>query len=490
MPEYSKRSLLVWVLIGCLGAGGRLAAQDEDGAADEKQDARAAAGLDKKGLEKMIKDVVEEEYSRGIITIGGAELRLGGKLELNFIDTQSERRSFLGGPTDNPDPHFRVDELRIEPVIDVGKGLEVEAQIDFIPEDGETLLKEAVVAWDYDVDWWLESDAQLGLDDPFIHIGPSDRLTESYPLIGTAFWRDEELALIWKVRVGDKRGAPRPKKKGAGKRREPLREEFTRSTDYDAFDFSNNPGEINLLFSIGNGYTLDDKAVTKDSGTLQRIIQDGREVESNLSLRDIGLGVGYERDFNNLGEIGALLFYYEDELNEDSVQVLQQGLTLIDGLTGLPVRGYGSSEANYRRRVGITANYHLEAYHLLSSFMDTWPGDGLYLTVQWIDARDGDLERDGWYAQVSYRWSFVKPLIDEKYFRYLEPVFRYGELKNNQAPIPSLPLSWTRRELVLGAVLGVNDHIFFKTEYLFNDETTGGGSVNNDEFLVQLLVLF
>ena len=308
---------------------------------------------------------------------------------------------------------------------------------------------------------------------------------------------------MWEGRLGRPQGAPIKGKRKKKRQFDSIpRSEKTSSTTYDPLDFRHNPGALTFNFSIGNGYTLSGKEATKDDAAFQEILHDDRETEDGLSLRSLGFGVGYERDFNWLGEIHGRFFYFNDELNEESVAFLQSDLTVRDG-TGAPVAGYGDSDDDDAYRLGFGVRYHIEAYHLLDQWMDTYPGDGLYAVFQWIDSRDGELSRDGFYIQTSYRFSFVRPLVADRYFKYIEPVVRYGELNVNDGNFAELPLTWDRSELVFGAVVGVTKHLFLKVEYVFNNESfdeetvdIGGGTaavdddIANDALIVQLLVEF
>src|SRR5262245_42888993 len=98
----------------------------------EKEKEKAAGGGTK-----------EEEnlFSGGVLTIGKVKLRLGGKAEFLFIDTQSENDPVLGA-TDEPDPHFEVNRLRLEPRLDFNREISLHAQIDFKPDPGQVILKE------------------------------------------------------------------------------------------------------------------------------------------------------------------------------------------------------------------------------------------------------------------------------------------------------------------------------------------------------------
>ena len=98
--------------------------------------------------------------------------------------------------------------------------------------------------------------------------------------------------------------------------------------------------------------------------------------------------------------------------------------------------------------------------------------------------------------RASWRFSFGKLLAD-RYFRSVEPLVRYGVL-NVDAPgpvggtfkDPSLPGTWDRQALTLGALVEVTGDIFMKFEYVMNSEDGSGVDVDNDELLIQLLLTF
>jgi len=500
-----KQALLPMALFAF--ACGPLRAQDEAGPDELSRETLEQRLLE---LEKRLEELEDDTktpgkkkskkkekpfFSDGIATVGGAEIKIGGKIELNLIDAQAERSPF---PTDNPDTYLDFDRIRLEPELDIGRGLSFHSQLDFFADEGDTLVKEGTVVhrWrprgaDGKKLWWFRSHTQIGMDDRFIHRGPGRRVSESYPLVGTAYWRDEEIALMWIGTLGRKRGNPREEPKEVGDYWAP-RKELTNSTSYHAFDFEGNPGELTLSFSLGDGYTLDGKSVNKDRSNIQEVLQDDRESSTGLSLNEIGLGVGYERDFNWLGEIGLQVFYYTGDLNSESVRVLQQELTSFDATGTVITGGYGLSQDDNYHRAGVSLDYHIEAFHFFDRYeIHTEPGDGLYLTLQFVQSKDGALDRHGWYAQGSYRFSLKNPLFFDYFVRSFEFVARYGELKlDDLAPIPTLPLTWGRRQLFFGGVVGLTNSMSLKAEYSFHGEKTGGGDVANDQLLFQLLVDF
>jgi len=171
-----------------------------------------------KDLEKKLENVEKEKpaagdkkvqedpdfFSGGVLTLGGTKLRFGGKAEFLFIDTESENNPVVGS-TESPDPHLEIDRLRLEMQFILNREISVHSEIDFHPEDGDVVLKRLTARHSVDPTWWFHSRTRIGLDDRFIR---PVRRTKNYPLIGTAFWRDQSIVLRWSPRFGDKDGEP------------------------------------------------------------------------------------------------------------------------------------------------------------------------------------------------------------------------------------------------------------------------------------------
>jgi hypothetical protein len=172
-------------------------------------------------------------------------------------------------------------------------------------------------------------------------------------------------------------------------------------------------------------------------------------------------------------------------------------LTIRDPVTGSPVAGYGDSSQRTSYRYGVGAEYFFPASTFIGAEGKPRGGDGLRLAGQWIQARDGSLKRDGWYVQGSYRYSFPRRLLFDRYFRGIEPIVRYGVLETDLSPTPLLPGTWDRRQLLVGAIIEVLREVSLKVEYAFNGERTGGrgstpgpSSVGNDELLIEVILQF
>jgi hypothetical protein len=473
----------------------------------EKQVARQEKELAK--LREERKEAKKKEEAEvlpgGLLTLGGVKLRLAGKAELLFVDSEEDFFAPLGanGFTREPDPHLIFQRLRLEPLFELNRWISLRAQLDLEPITGETLLKEAVARHDIRPAWWFDSRFQIGLDDRFIR--PARR-TKTYPLIGTAFWRDESLALTWRLRFGDRDGRP-PDRVPAPKERLPKvlqdgagTEGFAVEPPAEAapgapspFDFARNWGAPQLFLSLGQGYVLDSKVIGFDRARFNRIVQDDRELETDLSLRELGIGLGWVRSFRELGELSLLGFYYNDELRPASIAFLQGPEMTVPPLPGQaePQAGYGTSANDNSYRYGGSAEYFLPASTLFDGILPTRRADGLRLFYQYILGVDGDLERKGWYAQASYRVSFPS-LLAGRYFRSIEPLVRYGtfDVGVPLGPHPTLPGTWDRKQLLLGAIVEVTGDIFIKAEYAFNREDTGAGKIDNNELLIELLLRF
>ena len=495
-----------------------------------------AAAKERPGAEKAPGGAPQPLFANGVLTIGGVKMELGGRAELLLIDPQGEDDP-IAGRTENPDPHFELNRLRIEPVFRFSRAISVHGQIDFEPTDGDTVLKELTARYAPEpFAWWFDAEVRLGLDDRFIR--PARR-TKNYPLVGNAFWRRESLALTASVSLGDKDG---PQAVGGGgaevgagseessaafarrRRAAPSEEappagaapEGEGGIDLsagpvvvvrrrDPFDFAWNPGELRLFFSVGNGYDFDANEVGNDRARFNDLVIDDRDLEANLSIRELGVGVEYRRNFDWLGEIGVLGFYYNDELSDDSVTFLEEELTLRVG--GVPVAGFGDATSRDRELYGANVDYFLPASSIFGRDADVRRGDGLRLSGQWLRATDDRLEREGWYVQASYRYSFPsrrdasgrrsRGLIAHRYVRSVEPIVRYGELDVNIAPDPRLPGLWDRKEFLVGLFVEISGGVLFKAEYVFHREDTGASAslpgpskVRNDELLLELLLEF
>lgn len=521
----------------CLVLACRLAAQ-----APQEDDPDRFDDLERrmKKLEKLQADALEPaELPAGVLTLGGAKFYLQGKGEILFIDSESERDPIFG-ETEEPDPHLELERLRLEPEIDVGRGLLFRGQIDLKPSAGDTILKEMALHHDADLTSWLTSDLRIGLQDRFFR--PS-RPTKNYPLVGNAFWRDETLGIIWRLSLGNEdpgssvappaaaprepaASAPVPKaktrkektgktgKSAGGKAKAGTaagqdsaappeqesavlaeQESLVPAQSQGAASFLESLGRFDLYLSIGNGARLGTNEVGFDKADFNDMVQDDRSVTEDLALRELGVGLGYRRMGETFGELEVLGFYMNDRLTGGSRDFLLEELTLRDTVTGAALAGYGDSRSRLSERYGGTIEYFLPATTIWGASESFRRKDGLQLQAEWISGNDGRLRREGWSAHAAYRWSPPRRLFDY-YFRSFEPIVRYSELRTNLGTSPLLAGTWDRKQILIGCLVEVTGNVMLDIEYTIHLEKTGGSSVgapssiDNNELLVDLVVTF
>jgi len=445
----------------------------------------------------QLRTTVEESIDtlpEGFLTDSNEEFRLGGKFEIFFLDIENLTFAPLGdlGRTFEPDPHFEVHRFRLEPEIKLSRHIKLRAQLDFHPTDGDTELREATAVHQVEPAWWFQSRFILGLEDRFAQ---PDRRTKSHPLIDTAFFRRETAGAFWKITLGNAYGPPEVAGAAAGGGGGSAVGDGegdvlgAASLQNPPFDFAQNLGELELYLSIAQGFRLDNEEVNFDNAAFNHIISDDRELEDDLSLRELGVGLGYQRSFSYLGEVHALGYLYNDELRDESIDFLTQELTVRDP-GGVPIAGYGDSRSRTSWRYGARVEYFLPAAAVIGHFKQTDPNDGLRLLGQWVEARDGDLDRYGWFVQASWLYSFDRSLLFDRYFRSVEPIVRYGKLNAEIAPVPVLPGTWDRTEFLVGAIVQVAGDTYVQFEYTMYEAETGIGKVKPSEFLVLFLFTF
>ena len=169
--------------------------------------------------------------------------------------------------------------------------------------------------------------------------------------------------------------------------------------------------------------------------------------------------MGIDHEFKENHKIDILPFYYTARLSDLDI-------TYLNGIST-----YGASETRKQRRYGLNMEYLLRELTLFGQLM--W-------------ATDGHMDRNGWYIQPSY----VVKLKDRKTLTQVEFLLRIEAYKVDLDRDPTDSRTWNRDTFTLAAIADVVKNLKVKTEVLFNDEHTGGGSVRNNEVVVQLEAKF
>ncbi len=219
------------------------------------------------------------------------------------------------------------------------------------------------------------------------------------------------------------------------------------------------PFEIYAAFM--NGIVLDTREVGKDDSDYV-IGEDESSIDLNGD-KEFMAGVGFRHDFGDYGRFKLLVYGLLGELSMEEVEFL---------FTNVP--GYPLSLDDERELIGVNFDYKIGEWDFFA---------------QAIAARDGELERSAWYAELSYKFEF-KGL---RYLDALRPLLRYGELDTNLTPSAfsrTGSLTWDRQQWAFALISEITDNVFFRTEYLLNEEDTNGPGFSNNELLLQLEVQF
>jgi hypothetical protein len=210
--------------------------------------------------------------------------------------------------------------------------------------------------------------------------------------------------------------------------------------------------------SLCQGLELNLKQAGEDESC--RLLHDHSKTNNYSGIREYGLGLGTRHNFGTVACVDILAFGYLNTLSANDIVTLK---------TELP--GYVSDDI-VQSRAGL--------------IMDTaWKH--LHMYGQLIYARDGQVNRNAWYIQPSY--TFTLP-FDWKYCRKNEFLSRYGRYTIDTTRVFVNTATWNRDELSFAMLTTIMENLVLKNEYTFYGEETGGNSVSNDEFVMQMELKF
>lgn len=253
-----------------------------------------------------------------IISLRGVEIKIGGELELEFIDSEAN-----GEPKNNPSPRFALDKIVITPQIHLDTGILFQADLEFNPDKPVKLDEAWIMIPDFPLNTWVK----VGLEDLFIK---PHRKTESYPLLGHAFWQDEDLGLF------------------AG-------------GEYDWFYWR---------FSLTNGRRLKDRKISEDN-VFPITTDDDDNVEQN-SNKQIGIGLGIDYRIKEGHQVDILPFYYASDLSEGD-------LIYLETISSYPPGATDKDQVRY----GVNLDYVLRDFSFFGQYLKGEDGamerDGWYV---------------------------------------------------------------------------------------------------------------
>lgn len=354
-----------------------------------------------------------------VISLRDARFEIGGEFELEIIDSQANdvRNSPLNPDKDagaseddnNSNPRMSIDKIVITPRVRVGSDILFQADIEFGP-DKKVKLDEAWVRFS---GLPLNSWVTLGQEDSFIHVS---RKTESYPILGHAFWQDEDLGLF------------------AG----------------------GNVGPVYWRFSATNGRRLKNRQVGEDKTYF--ITTDDDDNGENNANKQIGIGLGLKHLFKEGHTVDIFPFWYTADLSDKDISYLNT------------IAGYANTSNKDQERYGVNLDYTLGAFNFFAQYMG---------------AKDGLMDRNGWYVQPSY-----KQKLGMNRLKSVEFLLRYEQYNVDLVPDANDSRTWDRQTTTLAVISEIVKGFKIKTEYYINNEDTGGADVDNNELLVQAEVKF
>lgn len=350
----------------------------------------------------------------------GDKIRIGGTFEFEYADGQD---ATAPEGTSIGDGQFQIDKLQLNLDAKITEDLKFKSEVKFDGDGDDISIRDTYLEL-VNLPW--DSFVQVGNKTVFFR---PDRITESYPIGGTAFWRKRDLG-IW-----------------TGGSKEPLY----------------------WHFSVTNGLELNDKDFMEmaDAGTgtdLLEIIGDDKRNDDLNQSKELGFGLGFKNDFDRWGEIDLLGLITRGRLAGEDVSFLTNTSS-----THGAIPGYASTRRT-KERYGVNIDYHWEDFNFFAEF---------------IRAFDGKLRRNAWYVQPSYLHG-----MNRKYLKGLQPLFRYGQYTINVAHSPTAGLTWARQEYVPALIAHIRENLLWKWEYHFNREDTGDDQIRNDEWLTQLQYKF
>lgn len=271
---------------------------------------------------------------------------------------------------------------------------------------------------------------RFGLDE---RVFKPTRRTESYPLVGSAFWRTHDFGVFYRMKI--------PHSKGGD-------------------------GCSYVRLAAVNGLTLERREPGEQE---QYYLISDRKPPSGASLgenEEYSAVVGSRLDMGRRKWLDVSIFGLLSRFDDDDAAFMNLHINPVDGSLGTAKRG----DSKWRRGVALSARF-----------------DALRFQGMYVKSRDSELFREGFYAQGSYTIA-----LDLKWLKAAELLLRTGHLLIDMDKSIAQPMSWNRKELTVAALLEVREGVVLKLEYTVYGEDPGPGQkqVKNNEFVFQLELQF
>lgn len=386
------------------------------------------------------------EKGEGLLQLEFGWLTLGAEFEGEFAAIQGDEFFPFANDrqgishNDRQEDRFSINKLTLISQFDFKDKIQFYSEFEALVNRTETesaFFREAHVTFFPTSKFFIKA----GLDDRFISpeftaendaTGDDKRLTEIFPINGTAFWKDEDVGLI----VGGNH---------------PFREKTT----------------VYWRGSLTNGLNLRFDEITRNQ--IYPILHDDRDISTiNIDFnhdKEYGAGIGIRHLLRDDLRFNLFGFHYGGHLRESDRAFLRD-----------VVPNYASTNKTHTI-TGFNFSFHFSSFDFFS---------------QYIRARNSSISRDGFYVEPSFYLTTGR----EELFKGVRFLYRWNTLDVEEKgfqPNPSLsPFLWDRVTHSFGLNIQIHPYVLFRNEYHWNREDTGDDpeEVYNNEFLSQLEVKF
>jgi hypothetical protein len=355
-----------------------------------------------------------EETKKSIVP-ENVDIDIGGEIELEYH--QAESSDYMS----DEDAKLKLDKAVLKPKVTF-KDTGIELGMEFEFSDSDAYFEKGGVTFTQ-LPGDLDQELFVGLDSRFIK---PKFPTETYPMLGTALWRDQEYQLAWEAEYSP----------------------------------------VYWGVSVGEGLRVGDKAIGEDSGSsatsekYNEIYQDNDNETNKTGHWELGAKLGVQPDIGDAGSLDVLGYGFFGELDSTDISSLQSYFT-----------GYSSND-DTMNRYGTQVHYKYNGFDLLAEM---------------AELKTGDLSMKGWYVGGGYK---IKTGRDKWFTSFTPYIRYGEWDPDAPTKNINYPITWNRETTTLALITKVTDNVKLKSEYLIHDEKTGSGGIDNDEFLTQLEVKF
>ena len=370
----------------------------------------------------LILIITTTSYSQEIqsITIpSGVKIEMSGEVEMEFIDVEGEggagNQDALIQKVQTKSPHTRIDKAVLDFKVYYSENITYRVSFNF--DDNKGFADKYYLKYKND-----NTTIKIGKDRPAVAL---KRVTEGYPLIGTAYWKGREYHIDWQ----------------------------------QSFKMFTLGSTVSLKRPLGYDDAAEDKSFRMLVYDDTRVI-DGQTLEYGL------------RGSTSLAGLNLMGWYYTGKLIDDE-----------------DWKKHLHFDFDYYPESNFVLNDDANVDHYWLGGRADYNIFNTDLRGEYIQSIDGFLSRSGFYGEISrdvklpFLDNSVKLLgrygelnIDEKKVQNSDT----GEIYDAFLPLLKDPHTWDRSLVTLAAIYDLTDYAKVKVEYYMIDEETGDTQAEAD----------